>query len=128
MDVALWIAAGLLALVALVSGSSKAFVPKEKLSAVHGGEWTDDAGVGFVKTLGLIEILAAVGLILPGLLGVATFMVPVTAVCWIVLMVLAIITHLRYEGGVKFALLNVTYLAIATFIAWGRIVAEPFTA
>ncbi|MEV4116637.1 hypothetical protein [Nonomuraea sp. NPDC049695] len=33
MDLALWIAAGLLAVVALVGGISKTFLPKEKLAA-----------------------------------------------------------------------------------------------
>ena len=35
MDLALWIAAGLLAVVALVGGVSKTFVPKEKLAKHH---------------------------------------------------------------------------------------------
>jgi hypothetical protein len=58
MNLALWIAAGLLAVVALVGGVSKTFVPKEKLAKAPGGGWTDHAGVGFVKTLGVLELLA----------------------------------------------------------------------
>lgn len=37
MNLALWIAAGLFA---VVGGISKAFVFKEKLAEAHGGEWT----------------------------------------------------------------------------------------
>jgi len=61
--------------VAIVGGVSKTFVPKEKLAAHHGGEWTGDASGGFVKTLGLLELLAAVGLILPAVVDSAPVMV-----------------------------------------------------
>ena len=127
MNLALWIAAGLLAVVALVGGVSKAFVPKEKLSAAPGGEWTRDAGVGFVKTLGVLELLAAIGLILPAVVDIAPVLVPVTAVCWILLMVGAMITHYRDGGLNKFMVLNLIYLGLAAFIAWGRFGPESFT-
>ncbi|TWF79778.1 DoxX-like protein [Pseudonocardia hierapolitana] len=127
MNLALWIAAGLLAAVALAGGISKTFVPKEKLAAHEGGQWTADAGVGFVKTLGILELLAAVGLILPAVLGIAPVMVAVTAVCWILLMIGAMITHGRY-GQFKLVLLNAVYLALAAFVAWGRFGVESFTA
>ncbi|MER5199368.1 DoxX family protein [Streptomyces sp. NPDC002755] len=119
MDLALWIAAGLLAAVALAGGVTKTFVPKETLAAAHGGGWTADVGVPFVKTLGILELLAAAGLILPAALGIAPILVPVTAVCWILLMVGAMMTHGRLgESGL--VALNLVYLACAAFIAWGR--------
>ena len=62
MNIALWVAAGLLAAVALSGGVSKTFVPRAKLAAAPGGEWTGERGDGFVKTLGVLELLAAVGL------------------------------------------------------------------
>jgi hypothetical protein len=125
MNLTLWIATGLLAVVALVGGISKAFVPKEKLAEHNGGEWTQHASVGFVKTLGVLELLAAVGLILPAVLDIAPVMVPVTAVCWGLLMVGAMITHSRL-GQFKFAMLNLVYFALAVFIAWGRFGPEFF--
>jgi DoxX-like family len=127
MDLALWIAAGLLAAVALTGGITKAFVPKEKLAAHEGGEWTRDAAVGFVKTLGVLELLAAVGLILPAVLGIAPVMVPVTALCWVGLMVGAMITHGRF-GQYRLVLLNLAYLALAAFVAWGRLGVASFAA
>ncbi|WP_433359329.1 DoxX family protein [Actinoplanes sp. CA-142083] len=126
MNIALWIAAGLLAAVALTGGITKTFVPKEKLAAAHGGGWTGDASAGFVKTLGVLEILAAAGLILSAALDVAPILVPVTAACWIALMVGAMITHGR-RGETGLVLLNVVYLALAAFIAWGRFGPESFT-
>ncbi|SHH36240.1 hypothetical protein [Streptomyces sp. 3214.6] len=51
MNLALWIATGLLATgllaaVALGGGISKAFIPKENLAAHEGGRWTQDSGDG----------------------------------------------------------------------------------
>ena len=125
MNLILWIAAGLLAAVAMAGGISKTFVPKAKLAAAHGGEWTAGASVGFVKTLGVLELLAAVGLILPAIVGIAPVMVPVTAVCWVLLMIGAMITHGRL-GQSKLVMLNSVYLALAAFIAWGRLGPESF--
>ncbi|MEU1748980.1 DoxX family protein [Micromonospora arida] len=126
MNLALWIAAGLLATIALAGGITKTFVPKQKLAAANGGGWTGDASVGFVKTLGVLEVLAAVGLILPAVLDIAPVLVPVTAICWVLLMIGAMITHLRY-GEARFIVLNLIYLAVAAFVAWGRLGPEPFT-
>jgi hypothetical protein len=126
MNLILWIATGLLAAVALAGGISKTFVPKEKLAAHEGGQWTEDASVGFVRTLGILELLAAVGLILPAVLDIAPVMVPVTAVCWVLLMVGAMITHGRL-GQFRLVMLNSVYLALAAFVAWGRFALEPFT-
>ena len=126
MNLALWAITGLLALVALTGGITKVFVSKEKLAAAPGGSWTKDAGVGFVKTLGVLELLAAVGLILPAVVDVAPVLVPVTAVCWVFLMVGAMVTHGR-RGEAKFVVLNLIYLVLAAFIAWGRFGPEHFT-
>jgi hypothetical protein len=127
MDLALWIAAGLLAVVALTGGVSKVFVPKEKLAAAPGGEWTAEARPGFVRTLGAVELLAAAGLLLPALTGIAPVLVPVTAACWVLLMIGAMITHVRH-GSANFAVLNLAYLAVALFVAWGRFGPAAFTA
>lgn len=122
MDLALWIAAGLLAAVALVGGATKTFVPKEKLAAQRGGEWTRNFSAGFVRALGILELLAAVGLILPAVLDIAPVMVAVTALCWILLMIGAMVTHGRL-GQSKLVLVNSVYLALAAFIAGGHLMA-----
>jgi hypothetical protein len=126
MNLTLWIVTSLLAALSLAGGLTKTFVPREKLAAQKGGEWTARASDGFVKTLGLLEILAAIGLILPAVLDIAPVMVPVTATCWVLLMVGAMITHGRL-GQYKLSMLNAVYLAVAVFIAWGRFGPESFT-
>ena len=119
MNTALWIVAGLLAAVFLLAGSSKLFIPREKLAKAPGGGWVLDFSAGFVKALGAIEILGAVGLILPALLDIAPILVPLAAVGLALIMVgAAIVTFRRQEF--KHMLLNLTYLALAAFVAWGR--------
>jgi hypothetical protein len=125
LNLALWIVAGLLA-VLMLNAATKLFVPKEKLATKYGREWMGDNSVGFVKTLGFLELLAAVGLILPAALDIAPVLVPVTAVCVVLLMVGATITHLRRHQVVP-AVLNLTFLAMAAFVAWGRFGPESFT-
>ncbi|WP_242903781.1 DoxX family protein [Actinomadura terrae] len=126
MNLALWICAGLLAVVALASGIIKAATPPEKLAASPGGDWVQDVGSGLVKGLGALEILAAFGLILPAVVDVAPVLVPVTALCWVLLMVGAVTFHSR-RGEFRFAALTLVYLALAAFIAWGRFGPESFT-
>lgn len=125
MNITLWIAAGLLAAVALAGGITKTFLPKPKLAAAHGGEWTADVGVGFIKTLGVVELLAAAGLILPAVLHVAPVMVAVTAAAWILLMLGAMRTHARLDQP-KLVLVNAIYLVLALFIVVGRLAIQPF--
>jgi hypothetical protein len=125
VNLTLWIAAGLLAVIALLGGISKTFLPKAKLDA-HPASWTPNASVGFVKTLGVLELLAAVGLVLPAMVDIAPVMVPVTAVCWAVLMVGATITHRRL-GQPTLTILTTVYCALAVFVAWGRFGPESFT-
>jgi hypothetical protein len=60
-------------------------------------------------------------------LGVAPVVVAVTAVCWVLLMIGAMVAHVR-SGEPAFVLLNLVYLALAAFVAWGRLGPAPFTA
>lgn len=124
MNLTLWIATGLLAAVALAGGLSKTLLPKEKLDA-HPASWTQTASARFVRTLGFLELLAVVGLIVPALVDVVPVMVPVTAACWVVLMIGATFVHGRL-GQYKLALLTTGYLLLAAFVAWGRFGPEAF--
>jgi hypothetical protein len=126
MNLALWIVAGLLAVVFLIASVSKLVVPKEKLAAAPGGEWVEDFSAGAVKALGGLDFLAAAGLILPAALGIAPVLTPLAAVGCVLLMVGAVITRLRH-GGAKAIVLDLTYLALAAFVAWGRFGPQSFT-
>jgi len=119
MNVALWIAAGLLAAALLVAGLGKLFTPKAKLSANPRMAWTGDFAPGTIKLIGVLEVLAAVGLILPGLTGIAPVLVPLAAVGVVLIMLGAIITHARRKETAQLVG-PVVLLALAVFVAWGR--------
>src|SRR5262245_38932480 len=58
MNVALWIVAGLLAVVLLVGSGSKLFVPKEKMAGMLGAasRWVDDFSPGALKAIAGLEL------------------------------------------------------------------------
>ena len=127
MNAALWIVAGLLAAVLLVS-SSKMFVPKEKLASMLGAasRWVEDFSPGALKAIGGLEFLGAVGLILPAALDIAPVLVPVAAVCVVLLFVGAV--TVRLHRGERVTIVgDLVYLAMAAFVAWGRFGPESFT-
>jgi len=126
MNLALWIIAGLLAAVFLLAGANKLFIPKVKLAKAPGGGWVNDFSAGFIKTLGAVEILGAIGLIVPAALDVAPVLVPLAAVGLATVMIgAAIVTSRRHES--KHALLNLTYLALIAIVAIGRFGPHSFS-
>jgi len=125
MNVALWIVAGVLATVLLVAGINKLFMPKEKLATFPGGGWVEDFSPGALKAISVLEILGAVGLIMPAVLDIAPVLVPVAATGAALLFVGAVITRLR--RGEKMTIIgDLAYLAMAVFVAWGRFGPEHF--
>lgn len=125
MNIVLWIIAGVLAAGALAGGAMKLSQPKAKLAAT-GWRWVEDFSSGTVKAIGVLEILAAVGLILPAALGILPILVPLAAAGLVLLMVGAIITHLRRHEAPAIAV-NVALLVLAGLVAWGRSGTQPFS-
>lgn len=125
MNIALWIVAGLLAAIFLASGVVKVVQPKEKLTASGMGA-VEGFGDGTVKAIGVLEILAAAGLVLPGAVGVAPVLVPLAAVGLVLLMVGAAVTHLRRDEA-QGVVVTTALLALAVLVAWGRFGPESFT-
>jgi uncharacterized membrane protein len=82
--------------------------------------WVDDYSGGHIKTIGVVEILGALGLILPGITGIAPILVPVAATGLAIVMVLAAIMHLRRGDGFGAVVPNIVLFALAVFVAWGR--------
>jgi uncharacterized membrane protein YphA (DoxX/SURF4 family) len=118
MNITLWIITGLLAVAFLASGTVKLAQPKEKL-VTSGLGVLEDFNSGTVKAIGTLEVLAAVGLILPALLDIAPVLVPLAAVGVVLLMVGAAIAHLR-RHEVPAVVVNLSVLALAVLVAWGR--------
>ena len=118
MNTALWIATGLLALAFLAAGGMKLSTPKEKLAERMA--WVNDFSAGQVKAIGAVEVLGALGLILPAVTGIAPILVPLAATGLAIVMVLAAIMHLRRGDGAAAVVPNIVLFALAVFVAWGR--------
>jgi uncharacterized membrane protein YphA (DoxX/SURF4 family) len=118
MNVVLWIIAGLLAAAFLVAGGMKLTQPKKKL-AESGLAWVEDFSPGAVKAIGALEVLGALGLILPAVLDIAPILVPIAATGLAVIMLGAIVTHARRREH-QAIVINVILLVLAVVVAWGR--------
>ena len=123
MNIALWIVAGVFGIAYVAGGVVKLTMPYEKYAAKLG--WPGDFTPGNVRFMGVVEILGGIGLVLPGLVGVAPILVPVAASCMALYMAGAITERLR-RGEYKELLGDLLFLAAMLFIAWGRFAIEPF--
>lgn len=94
MTITMWILNIILALVFLGAGGMHAFQSKEKLAS-SGMGWAADMSSGTVKAIGWLEILGAVGLILPIATGIAKILSPIAAIGLAVVMIGAVVTHVR---------------------------------
>jgi uncharacterized membrane protein YphA (DoxX/SURF4 family) len=119
VNVALWAVASLLALVFLGAGAAKLAQSKEKLTASPNMAWATDFSPGAIKAIGSLEVLAAIGLILPAAVDIAPDLVPLAASGLALTMLGAAILHSR-RGEAQSVVVNVLLLALTVFVAWGR--------
>ena len=124
MNIALWVVAGLLAVAFFAAGLMKALRPKDQLAA-SGLAWVEDFSAPMVKLIGVLEVLAAIGLILPALLDIAPIFVPLAAVGLVLMMIGAMVVHARRKEYPMLAP-NLVLLLLAAFVAWGRFGAYAF--
>jgi uncharacterized membrane protein len=118
VNVVLWIVAGVLAAAFLASGLMKLAQPKKKI-VDSGMGWAEDFSDGAVKGIGALEVLGALGLILPAVFDVATVLVPIAASGLALIMLGAAVTHARRKES-QMVVVNVVLLLLAAFVAWGR--------
>lgn len=119
MNLVLWILAGLLAAFFLLAGLTKLAKPKARLLESPSMGWAEHFPPGLIKLIGALEVLAAVGLILPAVLDTAVVLVPLAAAGLALLMVGAAVTHGRRKEG-QAVVTNLVLLALAAVVAWGR--------
>ena len=117
MNIALWIVQVVLALGFLVAGSTKLTQPREKLAQQM--DWVSGFSDSAVRTIGGLEVLAAIGLIVPAVTGILPWLTPLAAVGLVLLMLGAAATHWR-RREVPMIGVNVVLLILAAFVAYGR--------
>lgn len=122
MNVALWIVQALLAAAYVLVGSMKAFRPLDTLSKRL--TWVSAVPAGFVRFIGVAELLGAIGLILPMVTNIAPWLTVAAAAGLVLVQVCAIVFHLaRHEARVTPG--NVVLLLLAVFVLVGRVAIVP---
>lgn len=117
MTVVLWILQILLALIFVSAGGMKIATPATKLAEKM--TWVKSAPNGSVKVLGVLEVAAAVGLILPPIVNIAVILTPLAAVGCACIMAGAVIVHARGKETPMVAMTTVIFL-VSVFVAVGR--------
>ena len=68
----------------------------------------------------MLEVLGAMGLILPQLTGILPWLVTISSFGLVLTMLVAMIVHLRRGDSLKALMINVILLLMASFITYGR--------
>lgn len=121
LNIALWVAQGLLALTFIWAAYTKLFQPLEEAAKML--PWAKD-NPGLVKLTGVVELLGALGLILPSALRILPKLTIYAAYGAIVLMILAAVFHIS-RGEASLIGMNIFFLILGGFIAWGRTTKAP---
>ena len=96
MNVVTWVAQSLLTLAFLAAGGMKLVSPHDKLRAAGKSmAWTEDFSAGAIKSIGVLEILGAIGVLMPTLLRIVPVLTPLAAIGLALLMAAAAVVHLR---------------------------------
>lgn len=122
MNTALWIVQGILAAMFLMSGSMKTFKSIDELAPKM--PWVKEVPSWQVRFIGITQLLAAFGLILPKLTGILPVLTPVAALGLVLTMVSAAIFHLK-RNEMQAIGINMALLLLALFVAVGRLFLIP---
>jgi hypothetical protein len=115
MVIAYWIVAGLLALFFLYAGGIKVVQTREQLRPMMA--WVDSLPMGLVRTIGVLEVLGAIGLILPPLTGIAPWLALAAAIGLVLVQIGGIILHLS-RGEATVIGLNIVLVVAAGATVW----------
>tara|TARA_R110002050_G_scaffold281956_2_gene429676 strand:+ start:50674 stop:51084 length:411 start_codon:yes stop_codon:yes gene_type:complete len=125
INIALWIAQGLLAVMFIMAGIMKATQPIEALA--ESLPWVTSTPLGLVRFIGISELLGGLGLLIPSIFRFKTFLTVWAALGLALVMVLAAGFHAS-RGEFPNIGMNVVLIGIALFIAWGRSKKAPILA
>jgi uncharacterized membrane protein len=121
MDVILWVVQVILALAFVAFGVTHATRRESMRERVP---WMWALPREAMLIIGILDILGAIGLILPAVTKIQPWLTPLAAICLAILMVFAIIFHATRRELPNIAL-NAILGLLAAFVAWGRFFAAP---
>jgi len=122
MTIVLWIVQGLVALAFLLAGVMKTFMPLEGLK--KNMAWVGNVPAGLVRFIGIVEILGALGLVLPKLTKILPQLTIAAAIGLILVMVSAVVFHATRKEYSNIGT-NIVLLLLAAFIAVGYLAWVP---
>ena len=117
MNMALWIAQGLLVTLYLMAGMMKTF---QTAKAKEQFPWAKNRSDGYVRFVGASELLGALGLILPMVTGILPWLTPVAAIGLSLIQLLAIFTEHLPKKEFTIIPMNVVFLGLSVFVVLGR--------
>ncbi len=117
MNIVLWIIQVLLALLFLFAGGMKLALPIDVLTSMGPPNQVQLPGL-FIRFIGVCEVLGALGLILPGLFRVKTWLTPLAAAGLVIVMIGAVAVSLKL--GIGAAVLPFVVGLLLAFVAYGR--------
>lgn len=117
LNISLWIAQGLLAIMFTMAGAMKCTQPIEELGKSL--PWVNEVSAGLVRFIGISELLGGIGILLPSLLRIKPVLTPLSAIGLAVVMVLAFGYHI-IKAEYNVLGMNILLAFIALFVAWGR--------
>jgi uncharacterized membrane protein YphA (DoxX/SURF4 family) len=117
MNIALWIVQILLAGMFIMAGIMKAFAYEKAKATIP---WVKETSPGFVRFIGIAELLGGIGLILPAALDIIPSLTGIAALGIALIMLLAAIFHARRKEN-KEIVMNVIMMLVAIFVVIGRL-------
>jgi putative oxidoreductase len=117
LHIALWVAQVLLAAAFGMGGVMKSTQPIAELAAKL--VWPGVVPEALVRFIGISELAAAIGLVLPAATRIRPGLTPLAALGLIVVMTLAAGFHVL-RGEFTALPINFGFAALAGFVAWGR--------
>ncbi|MFF8955362.1 DoxX family protein [Streptomyces sp. NPDC014894] len=122
MNLVLWVAQALLAVLFAGAGGMKIAMPQDSLIPLM--PWVVDFAPAAVKAIGAAEVLGAAGLILPAATSIAPVLTPVAAVGLGVVIAGGTLVHIA-RSEYPAALANLVVLAVTVLVARGRFRPQP---
>jgi uncharacterized membrane protein YphA (DoxX/SURF4 family) len=123
MNILLWIIQIILALLFLYAGGSKLVMSMEALTAQAPPDAIQFSGL-FIRFIGVVEVLGALGLVLPGLLRRNQGLTPLAALGLLILMIGAVVVTVM-GPGLLFAIIPIVVALLCAFVAYGRSKLHP---
>ena len=86
--------------------------------------WVEGYSQRQIRLIGALEVLGAIGLVLPAFTGILPWLTPLAAIGLALLMVGAAVIHIR-RGEYPNVIANVVLFALTVFAAYGLFMALP---